>query len=229
VDYDQVAAAGYYEQARAAAADLSAWAHNQALLFDGPLGRYDDAIAYLKEAERKDPLAPNVKWTLMYMYLVTGRNADAVAAVEDLVELGSRAPAASGILGRVFLTTGGIGRARECPAAMRTITGVEGPDTVGLQFAIDAATGDREDAQQLLDRLLGPVGEAEPASYYLIGEGYKTLGDYDRAIDRWARAVDRHEAWTLVGMAQHFARSRRGGYPERTGEGRSHVSSAGAQ
>ncbi len=70
---DSRASAVWYEKARGAGADLSVWAFNRAYLLDGPMGRFDDAIAILREAEQQEPLATNLKWALMEMHCAAGR------------------------------------------------------------------------------------------------------------------------------------------------------------
>ena len=62
------AAAVYYEQARASGADKSIWAFQKAYCYDGPLCLDDQAIAALKDSERRDPLAASLKAALIEMY-----------------------------------------------------------------------------------------------------------------------------------------------------------------
>jgi TolB-like protein len=198
VHHDARASAEYYERARTAGVDLTVWAYNKAYLLDGPLGRYDEAIAVLKEAEQRDPHAPNLQWALMEMYLAAGSIAEAIAIART--QEGSDVPDINILRGLAYLAAGDVTRARAALAAIQAAAGDNFGIAVQLQFAIDAATGDREDARRLLDRMLLEISEGHQVSPYTIGEGYKALGDYERAIDAWTRAAELRATWSLVAM-----------------------------
>jgi TolB-like protein len=200
VHHDYVAAGSYFERARAAGGDFSIWAFQKAYIHDGPLGHYDEAIAMLKEAERKDPLAPNLRWALIEMYLASGRVTEAVATAKEFQRLGSRAPGGIMLCGLAYLAAGDLQSARESLGSLRAAVGDEFPVTMILRFAIYGATNDRNGAKQLLDHLLSQDAEGRAVHPYIVGEGYRALGDYDRAIDWWARAADRHYAFALTFM-----------------------------
>jgi len=198
---DAATAAGYYERARQAGVDRSLWAFQKAYCYDGPLGQFDEAIEELREAEFRDPLASSVKGALIEMYLGAGRPAEAVAVAEAVLEQGSTAFDALTNSGRAFVANGDLQCARELLSKAWAITDTDQPSAVLLQFEIDAATGDREDAQRRIDRLLGLKAGDPGISAYVIGEGYKALGDYDQVIAWWTSAVERRETWTLTLMA----------------------------
>jgi TolB-like protein len=195
---DPAASAAFYERARAAGVDLSVWAYNKAYLHDGPLGNYDQAIASLKEAELRDPMAPSLKWALMEMYLASNQIAEAVAVADS--QRASRVPDMNVLSGRAYLAVGNIEGARAALAAIHTAVGVNDPTGMLLQFAIDSVIDDSGDAKRLLDRALSRVADGHDVSPYVIGEGYKALRDFDRAIDVWARAAELRVPWTLSGM-----------------------------
>jgi TolB-like protein/tetratricopeptide (TPR) repeat protein len=198
VHRDAAASAACYERIRDAGVDLSVWAYNKAYLHDGPLGNYDQAITVLKEAEARDPLAPNLKWALMEMYLAAGRIKEAVVVAES--QRGSLLPDMNLISGLAYVAEGDIERAQAALAAIRAVAGDYYAEGMLLQFAIDAATGNRDDAKRLLDLALGRVADGHDVSPFVIGEGYKALGDYDHAIDVWTHAADLRSPWTLSGM-----------------------------
>ena len=54
--------------------------------------------------------------------------------------------------------------------------------------------------RQLLDRLLRRHADGENVSPYVIGEGYKAVGDYDQAMDWFTRAVEQHHPHALMNM-----------------------------
>jgi TolB-like protein len=199
---DAKAADQCYELARAAGRDLSVWAFNRAVLFDHPLGQWDRARPALEEAARADPLSHNVKWPLAFNYERSGRHADAVRLAEELLQLGVASPDGIASVAIILKDPVIAARARDSLAAMV----VAAPDELAnaghlYQFSIDEAIGDRTHARQLLDRLLAEETAERPASPVVIAEGYKALGEYDRAIDWWSRAVDQHVPYTLGWMA----------------------------
>jgi len=198
VNRDVAAVASFQEQARASGGDLAFWAFHRAFVYCGPLGRYDEAIAALKEAEQKDPLAPNVKHALIEMYLASGQVAEAVGTAEALLKLESPGPDGVGNAGRAFVAAGDVRRARELLDATRAMAGKDFLPSAVLQLAIADATGDRADARRLLEDLLQRHSAGECVSAYLIGEVYKTLGDYEQAFTWWLRAVELYEGWALL-------------------------------
>ena len=191
------AAAVYYEQARASGADKSIWAFQKAYCYDGPLCLYDQAIAALKDSERRDPLAASLKAALIEMYLASSRIAEAVNVAEQVLKLDSNAADAVTGAGRAFVAAGDTGRARDLLAASFALAGEDFPSGILLQCEIDDAAGDRADAKRLLDRLLQQESGGQPVSSYVIGAVHKALGEYEETLDWWTRAADRHEAWAL--------------------------------
>ena len=199
---DATAADHYYELARAAGGDLSVWAFNRAVLFDHPLGQWDRARPALEEAARRDPLAHNVKWALAVSYEWSGRHADAVRLAEELRHL--EVPSPDGIASVAIILKDPVvaASARDSLAAMVAAAPDELANVGHLyQFSIDEAIGDRTHARQLLDKLLAEEAAERPVSPVVIAEGYKALGEYERAIDWWSRAVDQHVPYTLAWMA----------------------------
>jgi TolB-like protein len=195
---DAAAAASYYARARAAGGDVAFCGFEMAYCYYGPLGRFDEAIALLKEAERKDPLAPNVKHALIEMYLASGRVAEALACAEALLTYGSPGPGAMNIGARAFVAAGHTRRACEVLDAMTAAFGRDYPLTADLELFIAASRDDHATIHTLLDRLLMTHSAGQAVSAVLAGEAYRALGDYDQAINWWTRAVERYEAYTLV-------------------------------
>jgi len=200
IQHDAASSISYYERARAAGVDLSLWAFQKAYLYHGPLGQYDKAIAALKEAERMDPLAPNLKHALIEMYLASGQVAEAVSAAEAAERLAAKGPELIAICGLVYLSTGDVQRAREALERIGALDRVESAPGIPLRLALDAETGDLEDASRLLDSLLKQYSDGHMVSAYLVGEAYKTVGDYDQAFEWWTRSIERYEGWACSVM-----------------------------
>jgi tetratricopeptide (TPR) repeat protein len=201
MQHDAASSASYYERARAAGVDLSLWAFQKAYLHHGPLGQYDEAIAALREAERMDPLAPNLKHALIEMYLASGQVAAAVSTAEAAERLPAKGPEVIAMCGLVYLSTGDVRRTREALERIGALGRVESAPGIPLRLALDAATGDLEDANGLLDSLLKQYADGHMVSAYLVGEAYKTLGDYDKAFEWWTRSIERYEGWAFSVMA----------------------------
>jgi Tetratricopeptide repeat len=200
VHHDAAAAARYMAEAREGGGDPSVWAYNNALLHSGPLGDYESALAALQEAESRDPLAPNVRLAQIEMNLAAGRVADAVAVAEAAQPLLPGAPLLMLIAARAYIADGDIERAREHMEAARHAGVVNFPGFPLLRFAIDEAARDHADAGTLLEELLKKGVDGQANACYVIGEGYKAVGDYGGAIEWWSRAVERHEPWSLSFM-----------------------------
>jgi TolB-like protein len=197
VHRDVAAMESYVERARKAGGERSLWAYQYAYLVGGPLGRYEEAIAVLQEAAKNDPLAPNLKWALIEMYLPLGRVDEAVAAADVLRQQGVKAPGSFVLVGLAYLAAANVEAARETLDSATVTLGEDFPVTLLLQFAIFDATGDREGARRLLDRLEAMNGDGRTVHPYVMGEGYKVVGDYDRTLEYWTRAVDQYRLYAF--------------------------------
>jgi TolB-like protein/ribosomal protein S18 acetylase RimI-like enzyme len=204
VHRDATASDMYYQKARQAGADFSAWAFSRAVTLDHPLGHIDAATAYLEEANRLDPLAHSVMWLLVWNHHLAGRDADAARVAEQFGRLDVSAP--DGIAA-CAIASGDVPealRARQSLAVIAQAVPEFAPVCHMYEFAIDDAVGDREHAKKLLDQLLAQTAAEHPVSAVTIAEGYKALGEFDRAIEWWSRAVDQHAPYTLTWMASVY-------------------------
>ena len=192
VDRNFVDASAYYEKARAAGVDQSVWAFNRAYYFHGPLGNFGTAIEELEDAGRRDPLALNVKFALVEMYLAAGRVTQAVATAERMLKLNSTVPGSIAYAGYAYLAASDIERADQMLTQLRAMTSDDFWHVLMLQFRIDAATGRLQHARQLLNRVLHKNETDETVSPFVIGTGYRAVGETQHAIDWWKRAVEQH-------------------------------------
>ena len=201
---DSRASAAWYEKARAAGADLSVWAFNRAYLLDGPMGRFDEAIAILRQAEQQDPLAPNLKWALMEMYCAADRVEEAVAVADASRDHRSGAPDEFQVT--IWTLVAG-GRVQEALALLEELRARSGDDDYWRQqaeFFCAGATGDHREARRLLELLLRRHEEGRPVSCCTVAAGYRALGDCDQALHWWSRAVTFRETWTVSQMAVRY-------------------------
>jgi len=201
---DPQGSASWYQKARAAGADLSVWAFNRAYLLDGPMGRFDDAIAILRQAEHQDPLAPNLKWALMEMYCAAGRVKEAVAVVDASRDRRSGSPDEFQVT--IWTLVAG-GRIQEAQALLEEFRARSHEDDIWRQqaeFVCAGATGDHREARRLLERLLRRHREGRPVSGCTVAAGYRSLGDCDQALHWWTRAVTFRETWTVTQLAVRY-------------------------
>ena len=201
---DPQASASWYQKARAAGADLSVWAFNRAYLLDGPMGRFDDAIAILRQAEHHDPLAPNLKWALMEMYCAASRVEEAVTVVDASRDRRCGSPDEFQV---TIWTLAAGGRINEAQALLEEFRARSHEDDNWRQqaeFFCAGATGDHREARRLLERLLRRHAEGQPVSGCTVAAGYRALGDCDQALHWWTRAVTFRETWALSQMAVRY-------------------------
>jgi TolB-like protein len=202
IDHDPRASAEYFERARTAGVDQSAWAFNGAYFLDAPFGRYADAIPRLEAAKQRDPLAQTVRFGLIDMYRLSGRIREAVAEAEDLLKLRPLAMESAAVSGFAFLAAGDVPSARKMSAELQaTSKTIYQRGSPYLVFAIGSATGEVTESREALDELLRENPEERPVSLWLVGEGYKAIGEYTQALDAWTRAVDRHEVYVVTRLA----------------------------
>jgi tetratricopeptide (TPR) repeat protein len=192
MDHDLAATARVYEQARVVGSDPSVWAVAKAMFFDAPQGHYDDALATLRAAEQKDPLGVTLRYAIVAVSVAAGRIDDALVAASALDKLGSNSSGGWAFSGWAHLKAGNVARAREYLAQLHQIYGPDNWLSVLLGFGIDATTRDHAAAKALLERQFERRAGGQFVSAFVIGEGYKALGDYDKAIAWFTQAVDQH-------------------------------------
>jgi TolB-like protein len=204
VHRDPAASARHLERARQRGEDLTMWAFTKAVMHDGPLGRYDEALAALEEALVRDPLYPNLLSARVWMLQGVGRTADAVAAAEAALPLASSTPALSVVAFRANVAAGNVARALELLETASRTSAARYPGFVSQRIATEVVAGRRDSAQALLDRLLERGVDAQPSACYAIGESYLALGDVDRTIEWWTRSVERREPWSQWFMPTQY-------------------------
>lgn len=204
VHRDHATAARYFARARQHGTDLSYWAFIKAVTHDGPLGRYDEALAMLEDALAKDPLAPSLLSARVWMLMAAGRMAEAVGAADAALPLASRAPMLLIVAARSHVAAGNVVRARELLESASRTSAERYPGYLPLRIAAEVGVGNRDSAQKLLDRLLEQGVDAQASACYAIGEGYLMLGDVDRTFEWWTRSVERREPWSMWFMAAQY-------------------------
>jgi TolB-like protein/Tfp pilus assembly protein PilF len=204
VHRDHATAGRYLARARQHGTDLSYWAFIKAITHDGPLGRYDDALAALEDAWAKDPLAPSLLSARVWMLMAAGRMAEAVGAADAALPLASRAPTLLIVAARTHVAAGNVARARELLESASRTSAERYPGYLPLRIAAEVGAGNRDSALKLLDRLLERGVDGQPSACFAIGEAYLTLGDVDHTFEWWTRSVERREPWSMWFMAAQY-------------------------
>jgi tetratricopeptide (TPR) repeat protein len=150
---------------------------------DGPR-----TIAINEELVRRDPVNGGAWSSLGFAYMVFGRYADAIAALQKALELEPDAVFTHENLGEALLLSGDLDGAL---AEMQ----LEPHDTMrslGLAF-VYAALGRREEAQRLLEE----VGREHPDFASPVAAGYARLGMADEAFKWLERALKERDGGIL--------------------------------
>jgi tetratricopeptide (TPR) repeat protein len=201
VHRDSATAGRYLARAQQQGTDLSYWAFIKAVTHDGPLGRFDDGLAALDEALAKDPLEPSLLSARVWMLSAAGRMPEAVRAADAALPLASRATVLLIVAARTHIAAGNVARALELLESASHTSAERYPGYLPLRIAAEVAVGNRDSAQELLDRLLERGVDAQPSACYAIGEAYLALGDVNRTFEWWTRSVERREPWSIWFMA----------------------------
>jgi len=204
VHRDHAAAGRYFARARQHGTDLSYWAFIKAVTHDGPLGRCEEALAAIDEALTKDPLAPSLLSARVWTLMAVGRMAEAVAAADAALPLASRATVLLLVAARTHVAVGNVARALELLESASHTSAERYPGYLPLRIAAEVGAGNRDLAQELLDRLLERGVDAQPSACYAIGEAYLALGDVDRTFEWWTRSIERREPWSVWFMPTQY-------------------------
>ncbi|MEO5825433.1 MAG: protein kinase [Gemmatimonadales bacterium] len=146
------------------------------------IGRHQDALAQLAEAQTLDPLKPTAVLSGR-VYVDTHRADEAIRVLEEQVALDPRRDLAHELLAHAYLQKGLDG---EAVASMQRAAASSGPrDSAQLAY-IYAATGDAAEARRVLARVLMDETRVEPLGFH-IGMAYAGLGETDDAF-RWLEA-----------------------------------------
>jgi hypothetical protein len=152
------------------------------------------SVRYMEEARRAGG-DPSV-WAYNNALLHAGPLGDCESVLSELKEAESTDPLAPNVrLAQIEINLA-AGRLTDA------VAGAEAAQLLSSQapMVMLSAAGDRTDAQALLDELLAKGVDGQANACYVIGEGYKSPGEYGRAIEWWSRSVERHEPWSLSFM-----------------------------
>src|ERR1700692_2675744 len=157
-----------------------AQAHNWYAGYLTYIGRFDEGISEAKRARDVDPLSLPINNALAGRLLAAGRYNEALQQVQKTLELDPNFAPAHQTLGWAYLRTGKREASiQEFQKALQ-LSGTDDPDLVlDLGFAY-AATGNRRDAEIILDKMKR-IQEQGLVPSGLIAILYGALGDSNQA------------------------------------------------
>lgn len=152
------------------------------------LGRGQDALAEVREAERQDPLNPGISMNVAD-YLVMARDYErALAQVDDLLELNENFVAAVERRARIRALIGIPDRALIDLDRIRRIVGDRGWNGTGAALIL-ALTGRHDDARRILDARARDDAYADPLDFARV---YAAMDDEPETIHWLERAFINH-------------------------------------
>jgi len=145
------------------------------------MGRYEEAYTEVKRAIRLDPCSSVMRWALGFVYWRAHRYDQAIEEHDKALELDPNFTQSHWGSGVAHLDKGAH---EPAIAALRKARELSqgAPIIVGYLGAAYAASGQRDEAQQVLDELQGP--SKRYVSPYLLGRICAALGQRDEAL-RW--------------------------------------------
>ena len=145
------------------------------------MGRYEEAYTEVKRAIRLDPCSSVMRWALGFVYWRAHRYDQAIEEHYKALELDPNFTQSHWGSGVAHLDKGAH---EPAIAALRKARELSqgAPIIVGYLGAAYAASGQRDEAQQVLDELQGP--SKRYVSPYLLGRICAALGQRDEAL-RW--------------------------------------------
>jgi TolB-like protein/DNA-binding winged helix-turn-helix (wHTH) protein/Tfp pilus assembly protein PilF len=158
------------------------------------MGRHDEALAFAEQARRLDPVSPRALMNVALVLYLARRYDEAIAHVEDTLELAPDFGPAHVLLARVFVAQGRPERAVDQMAHARNLLGSR-PDVVTPHAYALARAGRRREAIAMLDGLRSLSEPHEPAPVR-VAMVYIGLGEIDRAF-QWLEAALEARDWQM--------------------------------
>ncbi|HEX8474338.1 MAG TPA: tetratricopeptide repeat protein [Pyrinomonadaceae bacterium] len=176
--------------------------------FLGMSGRFDEALAQVREAVELDPLTPFVQQTLSWIYYHARRYDESVAAARKVSAYEPRYGLTHVFLGQVlWRQTGEFEEAIEAGQKAIELLG-RSPYTLIWLASTYAAAARRDEALTLLEEI-ERMSAVRYVSPYLLAMVYCYLGDHERAFAELERAWEiRDGRLTWLGVDPNFDRLR---------------------
>jgi len=164
-----------------------ATAHDWYAYYLASLGRFDDALAQIKQAQAIEPVSLSISTDVGEIYYWAGQYDRAVDQLKGVLQIEPEFPMARNILGLTYLKTGDLRRAVEELEAARRLS--PGPRTIStLAFGYGAA-GARAKARGALDELM-TLSKQRYTSAFAMAVAYAGIGDREQALSHLEAAFD---------------------------------------
>lgn len=157
------------------------------------LGRFDEALTQIKEAQALDPLSLAVNSGVGHVYYLSRNYDAAIQAYRETVDLDPNFVQARLWFGRPYLQKGMFSEAiRE----LETAVNLSGRSTISLAVLAHAyASAGRTDAALEILNQLSERAKTQYVPSYWIGLIYVGLGENGEALDFLERAIEERSSW----------------------------------
>ena len=155
------------------------------------IGRGAESLAEIRRAIQLDPLSAENEYMAAWFLYQARRYADAVTEAKKCLELDPGQWVGYSVQGQAY---GQMGRFAEALAALKKAEEILGDNpspALAEEARVNAMSGRRKDALQILDQMLAQSKRTQ-VSKYLLAEVYAALGDKDQAFARLNQAYDEH-------------------------------------
>ncbi len=154
-------------------------------------GRADEAVAILEGLAGKDPQNRDMLEALAYAYHAQGQDEKALQSYERILEL---APEHTGARYNLAILLGKAGRGGEAVSQLQRLLELEPADLQALFQLGRLLAGEGRSAESVdaLERYVQQLPE-DAAAQALLGDGYRRLEKYDRALQAYAAALTQQE------------------------------------
>jgi serine/threonine-protein kinase len=165
--------------------------HSWYALFLANVGRHEEAVEHALRAVALDPLQADLRSQLAWQYFYAGRFGESITVLEKALELDPTFYAAHLELGWDYSA---LGRHPEAIGAVDQALKSDPENQVVLACAvwIYARAGRLTDARHHLDALLAQGRKGRWVDPYNVGWAYAFLGETDRALESFNRAIEEH-------------------------------------
>jgi eukaryotic-like serine/threonine-protein kinase len=158
-----------------------ATAHDWYAYYLASIGRFDDAVAHLKEAQAIEPVSLSISTDLGEIYYWSRQYDRAVEQLRSVLQIEPEFPMARNILGLTYLKTGDLAHAVEELEAARRLS--PGPRTISTLAYGYGAAGARAKAKKTLDEL-HELSKERYTSAFALALAYAGAGEKDQALSQ---------------------------------------------
>jgi TolB-like protein/Flp pilus assembly protein TadD/tRNA A-37 threonylcarbamoyl transferase component Bud32 len=177
-DWDWAAAGREFEEALRLDPSY-ATAHDWYAYYLASMGRFDQALAHVKQAQAIEPVSLSISTDVGEIYYWSRQYDRAVEQLRSVLQIEPEFPMARNILGLTYLKTGDLAHAVEELEAARRLS--PGPRTMSTLAYGYGAAGARAKAKQTLDELR-EGSKQRYTSAFALAVAYAGAGDTEQAL-----------------------------------------------